>query len=41
LTNEDLQALEQLAGSNEAVTANGGLKNKVNIDELTKKAEAL
>ncbi|KAJ5188181.1 Aldolase-type TIM barrel [Penicillium cf. griseofulvum] len=39
LTDEDIQALEQLAGSPEAATSNGGLSVKVNIDQLTKKAE--
>ncbi|KAJ5625160.1 hypothetical protein N7510_001469 [Penicillium lagena] len=39
-TNEDLQALEQLAGSNEAISSNGDLKAKVNIEQLTKQAEA-
>ncbi|KAJ5099958.1 2-isopropylmalate synthase [Penicillium argentinense] len=40
LTNEDLQALEQLTGSPEAPVANGGLGPKVNIEQLTKQAEA-
>ncbi|KAJ5819119.1 hypothetical protein N7474_004710 [Penicillium riverlandense] len=39
-TNEDLQALEQLAGSNEAIASNGGLNPKVDIEQLTKQAEA-
>ncbi|KAJ5162006.1 hypothetical protein N7492_007398 [Penicillium capsulatum] len=38
LTNEDIQALEQLTGSPEAASASGGLS--VNIEQLTKKAEA-
>ncbi|CAL5866986.1 uncharacterized protein PFLUO_LOCUS1198 [Penicillium psychrofluorescens] len=40
-TNEDLQALEQLADSNDAISSNGGLNTKVNIEQLTKQAEAL
>ncbi|KAJ6031734.1 2-isopropylmalate synthase [Penicillium herquei] len=40
LTNEDIQALEQLTGNAEAATANGGLTPKVNIEKLTKQAEA-
>ncbi|KAJ5091164.1 hypothetical protein NUU61_006034 [Penicillium alfredii] len=40
LTTDDLQALEELTGSNEAVTANGDLSAKVNIEQLTKQAEA-
>ncbi|KAJ6111151.1 2-isopropylmalate synthase [Penicillium sp. IBT 16267x] len=40
LTNEDIQALQQLTGVPEAVTANGGLASKVNIELLTKQAEA-
>lgn len=39
LTNEDLHALEQLTGSPETATANGGLTAKVNIDSLTRQAE--
>ncbi|KAJ5578701.1 2-isopropylmalate synthase [Penicillium hispanicum] len=39
LTNDDLQALEQLTGSPEAPDA-GGLGPKVDIEQLTKKAEA-
>ncbi|KAJ5204965.1 2-isopropylmalate synthase, partial [Penicillium cinerascens] len=38
LTNEDLQALEQLTGMNPG-TANGGLSAKVNIEQLTRVAE--
>ncbi|KAJ5725127.1 2-isopropylmalate synthase [Penicillium malachiteum] len=40
LTDEDIQALEQLTGNAEAATANGGLTPKVNIEKLTKQAEA-
>ncbi|KAJ5704187.1 2-isopropylmalate synthase [Penicillium malachiteum] len=40
LTDEDIQALEQLTGNAEATIANGGLAPKVNIEKLTKKAEA-
>ncbi|KAJ5614753.1 2-isopropylmalate synthase [Penicillium herquei] len=40
LTDEDIQALEQLTGNAEAATANGGLAPKVNIEKLTKQAEA-
>ncbi|KAJ5088575.1 2-isopropylmalate synthase [Penicillium angulare] len=40
LTNEDIQALEQLTGNSDAVASSGGLANKVNIDLLTKQAEA-
>ncbi|KAJ5146812.1 hypothetical protein N7526_000164 [Penicillium atrosanguineum] len=39
LTNDDLQALEQLTGI-DAATANGGLSAKVNIEQLTKAAES-
>ncbi|KAJ6121087.1 hypothetical protein N7523_005367 [Penicillium sp. IBT 18751x] len=39
LTNEDLQALEQLTAT-DAATANGGLSAKVNIEQLTKAAES-
>ncbi|KAJ5921846.1 hypothetical protein N7516_009549 [Penicillium verrucosum] len=38
LTNEDIQALEQLSGTPEAATSNGGLSAKVNIDQLTTQA---
>ncbi|KAF3398457.1 2-isopropylmalate synthase [Penicillium rolfsii] len=41
LTNEDLLALEQLTGSPETATANGGLSAKVNIEGLTRQAEQL
>ncbi|KAJ5712021.1 2-isopropylmalate synthase [Penicillium malachiteum] len=40
LTDEDIQALEQLTGNAEAATANGGLAPKVDIEKLTKQAEA-
>ncbi|KAJ5157994.1 Aldolase-type TIM barrel [Penicillium coprophilum] len=39
LTNEDIQALSQLSSSPEAATSNGGLSTKVNIEELTRKAQ--
>ncbi|KAJ5991816.1 2-isopropylmalate synthase [Penicillium sp. IBT 35674x] len=40
LTNEDIEALQQLTDVPEAVTANGGLAPKVNIEQLTKQADA-
>lgn len=39
LNAEDLKALELLTGSTEAASAHGGLSAKVNIEQLTKKAE--
>ncbi|KAJ5226417.1 2-isopropylmalate synthase [Penicillium chermesinum] len=40
LTNEDIQALEQLSGSNEGLAVSSGYVPQVNLEQLTKQAEA-